>query len=119
MANELCVLKDERLVGVEADGCNFEDIVLAPFLRIFVGEAPLLLEEFLIIGHLNVDVDVELVLEPLGEVEAENMADVHRTTRATTSVEEEPLTFVMVIKNNVQIPMGEEDLTTHEICGVA
>ena len=97
MANELCVLKDERLVRVEADGCYFEGIILGPFLCIFVGEAPLLFKEFFIVSHLNVDVDLELVLEPLGEVETENMADVHRTTRATTSVDEESLALVIVV----------------------
>ena len=99
MANVLGVLKDERLVRVEADGCNFEDIVPCPFLCLFVGETPLLLEKLLIISHLNVDVDLELVLEPLGEVEAENVADVHRTTGPSTSIEEESLALLIVVKN--------------------
>src|SRR5206468_2312715 len=119
VADELGVLKDEGLVWVEADGCNFEDIVLGPFLCLFVGEIPLLLEEFLIISHLNVDIGVELVLEPPGEVEAENMADVHWTAGSSTSIEEESLTFVIVLKNKVQISMREEYLTVHKVCKVA
>ena len=99
MADELGVLKDEGLVWVEADGCNFEDIVLGPFLCLFVGKIPLLFKEFLIISHLNVGVDLELVLEPLGEVEAQNVADVHRTTRSSTSIEEESLALLIVVKN--------------------
>src|SRR5207247_3213083 len=63
VADELGVLKDECLVWVEANGCNFEDIVLGPFLCLFVGKIPLLFKEFLIISHLNVGVDLELVLD--------------------------------------------------------
>src|SRR2546422_11054771 len=99
MANELGVLKDERLVRVEANSSNFEDIIQSPFLCLFVGEIPLLFKEFFIISHLNVDIAVELVLEPFCEVEAENVADVHRTTRPATSIEEESLPLLIVLKN--------------------
>src|SRR5207247_6009317 len=99
VADELGVLKDERLVRGEANSSNFEDIIQSPFLGLFIGETPLLFKEFLIISHLNVDVSLELVLEPLGKVEAQNVADVHRTTRPSTSIEEESLALLIVVKN--------------------
>src|SRR5207247_9775071 len=97
VADELGVLKDERLVRVEANSSNFEDIIQSPFLGLFIGETPLLFKEFLIISHLNVDVSLELVLEPLGKVEAQNVADVHRTTSPSTGVGEDSLALLIFV----------------------
>ena len=42
----------------------------------------------------------------------------HRTTRASTSVEEESLALVIIIQHEVQVSVGEEDLTPHKVCRV-
>src|SRR5690242_13575987 len=98
MADELRILQNECLLWIEPYCRDFDDIVLGPPLRLFVSKAPIFLEESLIISHLNVDVDVGLVLKPLREVEAENVADVHRTARSSAGVKEESLALVIIVQ---------------------
>src|SRR5438445_11972009 len=111
MAIELGVLKDERLVRVEANSSNFEDIIQSPFLCLFIAETPLLLEAFLIISHLNVYVDLELVLEPLGELEPETVADVHPTPRPSTRTDEEHPAPLIVLTDRAPVSLSSAQLS--------
>jgi hypothetical protein len=47
------------------------------------------------------------------------MADMHRPTRATACVEEKSLPFLVVVQEEIQVPMGEKDLPTNQIGGVS
>src|SRR5213083_487757 len=79
-------LQDQRIRVSHKLGV-LKNIVGVTLLSLLIRKIPLLLQKLLIIRHLNVHIHMELVLEPLCEVELENMANVHRPTRPSTSIE--------------------------------
>src|SRR5436189_121550 len=102
---------------------RFGDVPLYPPVRVLINsrryQASLLLQKLLIIRHLNVHIHMELVLEPLCEVELENMANMHRPTRPSTSIEEETLPLLIIVQDQVQVAVGEEYLAPDQIRRVA
>src|SRR5436309_985307 len=119
VSHKLGVLENKRLVRVEAHRPKLKNIVGGPLLSLLSRKIPLLLQKLLIIRHLNVHIHMELVLEPLCEVELENMANVHRPTRPSTSIEEETLPLLIIVQHKVQVPVGEEYLPPDKIRRVA
>ena len=58
-------------------------------------------------------------MEPLGEIEADYVADVHRPTGPTTRVQKQTTSFRVVVEDKVKVAMREEDASTNEIRSVS
>src|SRR5438128_2727753 len=58
---------------------------------------------------------MELVLEPLCEVELDNVADVHWSARPSASVEEQSFALRVVVEDEIKVAVREEDASANEI----
>lgn len=117
VAHVLSVVEDEGLVEVETAG---DDVlgVLDPESLVLLNRELLLVEELLVVSQLNHHRHVESFLQPPREDEWHQMAQMHHVVRrATSRVEVKGFALLVLRKNDIEVPVREEDASLEELVG--